>query len=446
MNIILKPLKGPTASNTRGFHIDFSVNPRFLISRMRNWRESPVDYEIGDLDGIPCLFIKDGFLSFPHAELIYVGGKIGIREARDNIKNHIYINVKIPTQTNYVTEAILKIGDSITFGKNVLRVEGQSPEQKLISHVYPDLAYIQSIADGGNLHLCKTKTGQDVFVEYHKYSALTSHLKRLLLEFKQQYDDLKKKSDRDDNIKQIVPKVFDIELMEGDSDGFLFIVREKIYSQSLEQIVIKEKKVFTVEQAITFGSLLTDGLLKLQRITKKRYQNIFPNSIHYDLHSSTPRIVFDKVMDVNFFISKSDPMAHSSFTPEMVYWPPEYIEFGRYTERSQIYGISLLILTTMLGEPPILARDSEELKEALDMNRIKFPEGLPKHLKEMLKRGVEISPNRRFFSLAEFKLGLSQFKKQLLEKSKLDSSSSSVSTTNANTQSSSSITRRLDKQ
>ncbi|MCD4657441.1 MAG: hypothetical protein K8S87_07830, partial [Planctomycetes bacterium] len=296
MNIVLKPLKGPTASNKSGFLIDFSVNPRFLISRMRNWRESNNDYELGDLDGIPCLFIKDGYLSFPHAELIFVGGKIGIREARDNIKNHIYINVKIPTQTNYITESILKIGDSITFGKNVLNVEGQSPEQKLINHVYPDLTYMESLVEGGSLRLCKTKSGQDVFVEYYKYLALTSHLKRLLLDFKDQYNDLKKRSDHDENIRQIVPKVFDIELMEGDSDGFLFIVREKIYSQSLEQIVLKDKNLFTVEQTMAFGVLLTDGLQKIQKITKKRYQNLIPRSIHYDMHSSNPRVVFDKVM------------------------------------------------------------------------------------------------------------------------------------------------------
>ena len=278
MNIVLKPLKGPTASNKSGFLIDFSVNPRFLISRMRNWRESNNDYELGDLDGIPCLFIKDGYLSFPHAELIFVGGKIGIREARDNIKNHIYINVKIPTQTNYITESILKIGDSITFGKNVLNVEGQSPEQKLINHVYPDLTYMESLVEGGSLHLCKTKSGQDVFVEYYKYLALTSHLKRLLLDFKDQYNDLKKRSDHDENIRQIVPKVFDIELMEGDSDGFLFIVREKIYSQSHEQIVLKDKNLFTVEQTMAFGVLLTDGLQKIQKIPKNDTKTLFPEA------------------------------------------------------------------------------------------------------------------------------------------------------------------------
>ena len=188
--------------------------------------------------------------------------------------------------------------------------------------------------------------------------------------------------------------------MEGDSDGFLFIVREKIYSQSLEQIVLTDKNVFTVEQTLAFGVLLTDGLQKIQKITKKRYQNLIPRNIHYDMHSSNPRVVFDKVMDVEFFISKSDPMSHTSFTPDMVYWPPEYIDIGKYTERSQIYCISFLMLTMMLGEPPIKAINQEDLKEAITLNQIKFPDNLPKGFLAFLKRGVSIAPNNRFFSLA----------------------------------------------
>ena len=121
-------------------------------------------------------------------------------------------------------------------------------------------------------------------------------------------------------------------------------------------------------------------------------------------------------MDVDFFISKSDPMSHTSFTPDMVYWPPEYIDIGKYTERSQIYSLSFLMLTSMLGEPPIKAINQEDLKEAITLNQIKFPDNLPKGFLAFLKRGVSIAPNNRFFSLAEFKLALNQLKRQLAEK------------------------------
>ncbi len=413
MKIVLKPLRGPAVGQTTGFVVDFDYNSRFYISRMRNWKKADKPFELAEYEGAPCLYIRDEFLSYPHAELIYVNGRIGIKEARDVVKNHIYVNVQVPTQTNYVKEAILQIGDTIMLGKTLLRVEGESPEQKIISQVYPKLIYVEPLTEDGNLHLLRTYQGQEVLVEYYKYPNLSKQVRTRLLDFKKQFENVQKQREKDPELEKIIPKLIDIELMEADSNGYLFIVREKIYSPNLEEILIKRKETFSLKEALEFGLLLVQGLIKLQPLVKSIYQNLVPTSIHYDRYAQNPRVIFDKIFDIQFLISKSDPLATGEFNIDRLYWPPEYVEFGKYTVHSQIYGITLLIITALLGEPPIQASDEQELKNALRAEKINIPQNVPRIVRNIFEQGCAVNQHKRFRNLFEFKLALSQTIKQL---------------------------------
>ena len=192
-----------------------------------------------------------------------------------------------------------------------------------------------------------------------------------------------------------LPRVFDHFVIEGQGQ---YLVMDFIEGQDLESMLHAADGPLPEAQVLDWIGQVSDALTYLHSQD--------PPIIHRDIKPANIRITPDsQAVLVDFGIAKSsDPGMQTStgaraLTPGFA--PIEQYGLGKTDARSDIYALGATLYTLMTGERPV-----ESVQRTIKEN-LKPPEsfnpGVTAALSTSIRRALEMDPDRRFQSAAEFK-------------------------------------------
>lgn len=153
---------------------------------------------------------------------------------------------------------------------------------------------------------------------------------------------------------------------------------------------------------------VTSGLLLLKRLAKGLSNAHAQDVIHRDLSPDNvmlPDGVVEKARLIDFGIAKSNVMTeqtmHGQFAGKFKYVAPEQLGHyeGRITERTDIYGLALLLCAAVIGKP--LDMGSSIFEAVQTRQTIPDLSAVPAELRPILSHMLEPNPQDRPASMSE---------------------------------------------
>ncbi|MBX9687455.1 MAG: serine/threonine protein kinase [Candidatus Obscuribacterales bacterium] len=191
------------------------------------------------------------------------------------------------------------------------------------------------------------------------------------------------------------------------SDGRQAIIMEEVKGLSLAEILASQKKLNYEEFLSIFTQVL--NALKYLHEQKVLHLDLKPANILLvgsDKNRNSAGALFE-VKIVDFGISKIfDPLSQeeslsaAEFLGTAAYMSPEQCRGDKLDYRSDIYSLACLMYESLSSEPPFQGSNELELMYKHIRDKASVLKA-PKKLAELVARGLEKDPDKRFSSIAE---------------------------------------------
>jgi hypothetical protein len=197
-------------------------------------------------------------------------------------------------------------------------------------------------------------------------------------------------------------------LAADEQDGLPYIVMELVSGKTLQEYVA-ERGPLPVEEAVTKILDVIDGLEEAHRF----------GVLHRDVKPSNCFLLEDGHVKIGDFglskslVSGADLTKTGTFLGTLLYASPEQIKGDRLDFKSDIYSVAATLYFLLCGQAPFQGKDAaatlaRTVSEAPTPLRQLRPE-ISRALDKIIRRGLERSPERRWRSLADFRMALSHF-------------------------------------
>ncbi|MGE3850113.1 MAG: serine/threonine-protein kinase [Planctomycetota bacterium] len=403
--LLLIPLEGPVTSMADGVTVDLVLSPSFYISRFPRVNDATTNASVGEFEGTPCLYLKDRLVSHPNAVIVRENGGLRIKVAHDNVRNPLFINTDVLKPDAGVRDAELKIGDVVQIGTSRFRVDRASITQwaELFQRAYPDLTYVTVLQEGlsgRSRHQCESREGYRVDVECRTFKGPVSAHFRTSEETLQRTQALQAHIEDDRQLQPWVPRIYDVRSYElPDGTRHIFMAHEAYTGKTLGQLLAAGP--LTREIVLRIGVRLCEAVHRLHQFNL--HQQLMPDAVWFreGENPDADKLKLAGLMFVRETLSREG-------TPDaaLAWTPPEFLDHGEYTERSDMYVVALLLAHALSGMPPYEGDKAQEVVSKVLNARPALPDSCPAKLAAVLDKAWAKRPSMRFRTLLDLKIQL----------------------------------------
>jgi hypothetical protein len=392
----LRPIAGPITK--LGGPITLDPSSRLYVSRFPRIADAPSDCLLSDYDSSPCIFIRDKFLSHPHAIIDFRNGVPRARVASESVKNPLWVNQPSTTPETGVREVMLAPGDRMQIGESVLRLETQSRWEAIFGVAYPDMRYVSLLNEDEttthSTHRCVARDGRSVEVELQALPAGRHETEARIDNLRARMESLRAAQKAHEELRHVTPRIWDVRDVIVEDYTYVMLARQAIDMRSLHDQVIVPGRPWDAARALRLGLSLCDALHAFHKWGLHR--NLNPHTV-YAAHGDTPdddRVKLGGLLLANPERGGATIAQRAHGTIES-YRPPELLQHGSYTERSDLYVVGLLVMTALLADPPFDAPRLPDIVKRILYGEARFPDGLSSRLRGTLQQAIAVNPTQR---------------------------------------------------